>query len=102
MYILTFSKLQFLLLNIVIIIIFALVYKKYGNENHFIFLNEHQTEMDFTDALYFSVNTYTTVGNNDIHAKTKFMKNIIMLQLFTLLMITILIIFRFDKKNKKN
>jgi hypothetical protein len=100
MYIITFSKIQFLLLNIGIIVIFALIYKKYGNTTHFIFTNKNQTQMDFTDALYFSSNTYITTGNNDIHAKTDFMKRIIMLQLLLLLMAIIMITFCFDRNKK--
>ena len=103
MYLLTFSKIQFLLLNIGIIFIFACIYKKYGNEKHFIFSDKKQKEMDFTDALYFSANTYITIGNNDIHAKTNFMKKIIMVQLLLLLMAIIMITFCFDRyKTKKN
>lgn len=98
MYILTLSKIQFLLINIGVIFIFALIYKKYGNENHFTFTDKTQKSMDFTDALYFSANTYITIGNNDVHAKTNFIKKIIMCQLLILLMSIIMITFCFDRQ----
>lgn len=101
MYLLTLSKIQFLLLNIGIIFIFALIYKKYGNEKHFTFSDKEQKQMDFTDALYFSANTYITIGNNDVHAKTQFMKKIIMCQLLLLLMSIIMITFCFDRIKTK-
>lgn len=98
MYILTLSKIQFLLINISVIFIFALIYKKYGNKNHFIFIDKKQNDMNFIDALYFSANTYITIGNNDIHAKTNFMKKIIMCQLLILLISIIMITFCFDRQ----
>jgi hypothetical protein len=53
MYTLTFSKLQFFLINIGVIFIFALIYKNYGNQNHFTFTDKNQKSMDCTDAIYF-------------------------------------------------
>ena len=84
MYILSLTKIQFLLINIFVIIIFGFIYKKYGNNDHFVFLNNKKS-MNFTDAMYFSATTYVTIGNNDIYPKTSFMKKIIMLQMLTLI-----------------
>ena len=90
MYILTINKVKFLLINIFIIFIFALIYKKYGNIQHFYFTTkEHQ--MDMTDALYFSFNTYSTIGNNDVYPKTNFMKKIIMVQILCLISMIIVL-----------
>jgi hypothetical protein len=90
MYTLNLTKLEFLIINIVVIFIFGLIYKKYGDEKNFIFLNKKK-QMDLTDAIYYSANTHITIGNNDIHPKTKFIKKIIILQIFILL-ITIVIL----------
>lgn len=89
MYIFTITKLHFLIINIFIIYVFALIYKKYGNDKNFYFQNE-QNEMTMTDSLYFSINTYSTIGNNDIYAKSKFIKKIIMIQIFCLISMIIL------------
>ena len=56
--------------------------------------------MDLTDALYFSANTYVTIGNNDVIAKTKFMKSIIIAQILILL-VTLVMLSPCDKLFKK-
>jgi hypothetical protein len=89
------NKFHFLLLNITLICIFSLIYKSYGNTKHFIFLIKNQKHMTFTDALYFSINTYVTTGNNDVYPKTKFMKNIIIVQLLLLIVSIIMITSKF-------
>jgi hypothetical protein len=95
MYILTLNKLQFLALNIIVIFLFGLIYKHYGNDKHFIFLNKNK-HMNFTDALYFSANTYITIGNNDTYPKTKFMKKIIMIQML-ILIVSLIMLSSYDK-----
>jgi len=98
MYILNLTKIQFLLINIFVIFIFALIYKKYGDEKHFYFTNKKH-EMDLTDALYFSANTYVTIGNSDIIPKTNFMKKIIMIQIFILMIALIMMSSQYIKIN---
>lgn len=90
MFTITTNKINFLLLNISIILLFAIIYKKYGNINHFYFSNKIK-QMDITDALYFSASTYTTIGNSDIYPKSKFMKKIILFQILFLLCSLIII-----------
>ena len=90
MIILTITKLYFLIINIVIIYLFALIYNKYGNEKHFHFLNK-QTEMSMTDSIYFSINVYSTIGNADIYAKSKFMKKVVIIQIFFLICMILLL-----------
>jgi len=90
MYIFTITKLHFIIINMFIIILFALIYNKYGNEKHFHFQNK-QNEMSMTDSIYFSINVYSTIGNADIYAKSKFMKKVVMIQIFFLICMIILL-----------
>lgn len=90
MFSLTTNKIHFLILNIGIIVMYGLIYKKYGDNTHFYFTNKEK-KMDMIDALYFSATTYVTIGNNDIYPKTQFMKKIILSQIFFLLGSLILI-----------
>jgi len=90
MYIFTITKLHFLIINMFIIYIFALIYKKYGNDTHFYF-QDKKNKMTMIDSLYFSLNTYSTIGNNDIYAKSNFIKKIISIQIFCLISMVILL-----------
>ena len=90
MYTLSLTKIQFLILNLFVIIIFGLIYRHYGTQDNFIFLNKEKN-MDLTDAIYFSANTYVTIGNYDIYPKTKFMKRLIMIQIFILLITLVML-----------
>ena len=90
MYILTITKIQFILINVFVVFLFGLFYKKYGTVQHFYFINNEQY-MNTTDAMYFSLNTYATLGNNNIYPKTTFMKKIIMLQIFCLLCMIVIL-----------
>jgi hypothetical protein len=84
MYILNLTKLQFIIINIFVIFIFAFIYNIYGSSDNFIFMNG-QKNMDMTESLYFSAITYSTIGSNTIYPKTKFIKFIIMIQIIILL-----------------
>ena len=95
MYTLNLTKIEFLIINLFIILIFGLIYTHYGTEEYFSFYN-NKTNMDFTDGLYFSANTYITIGNSDIYPKTKYMKCVIMIQIFFAL-ITIIMLSSYDK-----
>lgn len=90
MFTITTNKINFLLLNIGIILLFAIIYKKYGYINHFYFSNKIK-QMDIIDALYFSASTYTTIGSSDIYPKSQFMKKIVLLQILFLLCSLIII-----------
>jgi hypothetical protein len=90
MFILSLTKIQFLLINILVIFLFGLIYKKYGNEEHFGFINK-QKNMDLTDAIFFSANNYATIGNYDVYPKTKFIKRIILVQIFILIITLIML-----------
>ncbi len=90
MYIFTITKLHFLIINMFIIFIFALLYKKYGNPSHFYFRNK-KDKMNMTDSLYFSLNTYSTIGYADVYPKSDFMKKIIMAEIVCLISMIILL-----------
>ena len=90
MFTITTNKINFLLLNIGIILLFAIIYTKYGNHNHF-YLKNTIKQMDMTDAIYFSASTYTTIGSSDIYPKSRFMKKIMLLQILFLLCSLIII-----------
>lgn len=95
MYTLNISKLEFLLINILIILIFGFIYKKYGNEKHFYFVNKNKKNLNSIESIYFSANTYITLGNNDIYPKSKLIKSIILTQIF-ILMIAIIMLSSFN------
>lgn len=87
---LSLSKIQFLLINVLIIFIFGLIYKKYGNENNFVFINKEK-KMNLTDAIFFSANNYVTIGNYDVYPKTQFMKRIILVQILILMIMLVML-----------
>lgn len=70
-----------LMTHLVIIVIFAFIYKAINMNNIEAFNNEK--EMTLFDCLYFSVVTHTTVGYGDIYPVSNLARACMMIQVMT-------------------
>jgi hypothetical protein len=75
------NKVNYLLVNILIVCVFAVLYWLLGNKEHFVFNDGlNQTEMSPVCALYFAINTHCTIGFGDIMPKSNIIRTIIIFQ----------------------
>jgi voltage-gated potassium channel len=82
-------KLKYLFTNIIIVVLFALIYWIFGSKEHFQNISmPKKPNLSFLDALYFSFTTNCTLGYGDIVPISDAMKIVSIIH--TLFMITYL------------
>jgi hypothetical protein len=91
MYALHMTKINFLLLNFLIILVYSLIYYLYGDRDNFIINQKNQNKLTFIDSLYFSTVTYGTHGTTEYIPKSNFMKIINLTEIYV--MISMLVLF---------
>lgn len=79
------------LINVVIYSIFSSIYIYYFNESNDNFYQmKNEEPLVYNDILYFSAQTHMYVGFGDILPKTRTIKNIVILHLYTVVMFNIM------------
>jgi len=73
------KKIQFLIINLSLIFIFALIYWLCGTQENFKILYS-EPNLSYLDALYFSFITHSTIGYGDIVPISPLMRCITILQ----------------------
>jgi len=75
-----------ILLNIILIFIFATIYHYYGDPEHFYYPElDTKKKLNYLDCVYYSAITQTTVGYGDITGKSTNIRLINCLQLFLMI-----------------
>ena len=84
------NKLMYIYVNIILILLFSLIYWYYGTPEHLTFnpqfANNDNERISYLSALYFTCTTHSTVGYGDITPKSKVMQNIITIHLTILIL----------------
>ena len=80
------NKNRIIIVNLLLIIIFASIYYKLGTNENFYFINEpNQTELTLFNAFYFTLITHSTIGYSDIVPKGDLLRFITMIQSMSVL-----------------
>ena len=77
----------FVLINLIFIAIFSVIYKLISKNGSFN-TNNDKNELDWLDAIYFSLMTHSTVGYGDISPKNRTSKICVMIQVILVIILT--------------
>ena len=95
MYSFNISKINFLLLNLGVILIYSLIYYQFGDTTNFIMIkndkndkndkNHEKDHLTYIDSIYLSGSLYSTIGTGEFRPRSNFMKLIYITQICVLI-----------------
>ena len=83
------NKLIYIYVNLLLILVFSVVYWYYGTSDNLTFnpqFADSENNICFLSALYFSCTTHSTVGFGDITPKSRFMQKLVSIHLTILIL----------------